>query len=351
MKLVKLALVASCVCLGLSAKSISDYKVGDQLTDAEGIAYFKEYGEVAHQPWPSKELSINDVPNTKEGELIKYGIELLSKTESTLGPKGKLKMTNNNVNCTACHMEDNGNGLPGTKKYTMPFLNVFNNYPKLDVETMKIISLEDRVRQMGGTSSAKFPNDSKEMRAIMAYFKWLKKAYEIKDGMRLTGDFIARMDFPNRMADPVRGKQIYMDTCAVCHGERGQGVKNDDFENGGGHMYPSLLIWTDGGHMSMLPVLARFLRSSMPLGATADAPILSPEDALDVAAFVNTGLVRNPMMTTENRAGLDTAYSKAPSIKPEYFGSAPQQLDPMLFIKTKFGPWKNPNYFPGEGTH
>ncbi|ANV98634.1 cytochrome C [Helicobacter enhydrae] len=342
----RLSLVALLGFVAIQAKP--NYKVGDVLTDQQGVEYFKEYSKRPLQKWPEMNLSIKDVPKGKEGDLIRYGIKLLSQTESTLGPKGKLKMTNNNVNCTACHMENDGNGLPGTKKYVLPFINTINTYPLLDIETMKIISVEDRIRGMGGTNSHKFPNDSKEMKAILAYFKWLKKAYKIKDGVRLEGSFLAKMDFPNRPADPVKGKEIFTNQCASCHGADGKGIKNDNYEQGGGHLYPSLLIWPDGGHMAMIPVLARFLHSAMPFGASADQPILSPGEALDVAAYLNTGFVRLPILTTENRAGLDTAYNKSPSLKPEYFASPQQQLDPKQYIKVKYGPWKNPNHFPGE---
>ncbi len=164
-------LLGLCLSLSLSAKSVSDYKVGEELSDKEGVEYFKELSKRPVQEWPNKNLSINDVPKGKQGDLIRYGIELLSKTESTLGPYSKLKKTSNEVNCISCHMDNDGNGLPGTKKYVIPFLNVLNNYPKLDIETMKIISVEDRIRGMGGTDSHRFPNDSKEMKAILAYFK------------------------------------------------------------------------------------------------------------------------------------------------------------------------------------
>ncbi|BEK36333.1 c-type cytochrome [Campylobacter coli] len=341
-------LLSLCLSLSLNAKSVSDYKVGEELSDKQGVEYFKELSKRPVQEWPNKNLSIDDVPKGKQGDLIRYGIELLSKTESTLGPYSKLKKTNNEVNCVACHMDNDGNGLPGTKKYVIPFLNVLNNYPKLDIETMKIISVEDRIRGMGGTDSHKFPNDSKEMKAILAYFKWLKEAYEVKDGVKLEGDFFAKMNFSNRPADPVRGKKLFEENCVACHGERGLGVKNDNYEQGGGHLYPSLLIYPDGGHMAMIPFLARFLKSAMPFGASADNPILSDEDALDIAAYINTGFVRMPITTTENRAGLDTAYSNSPSLKPEYFASPQQNLDPKEYIKVKYGPWKNPNYFPGE---
>lgn len=342
----KIFLIFVLICLA-NAKNFKDYNIGEELNDKQGVKYFEEFSKRPIQQWPIKNLSIDDVPKGEEGKLIRYGIQLLSKTESTLGPKGRLKMTNNEVNCIACHMDDN-NGLPGTKKYVIPFLNVINNYPKLDIETMKIISLEDRIRGMGGTDSHKFPDDSKEMKAILAYFKWLKKAYGIKDGVRLEGDFFAKMKFPNRPANPVHGKKLFEENCMACHGENGLGIKNENYAQGGGHLYPSLLIYPDGGHMSMIPFLARFLKSAMPYGASYDNPILSDDDALDIAAYVNTGFVRMPIVTTENRAGLDTAYSKSPSLKPEYFASPQQNLDPKEYIKVKYGPWKNPNYFPGE---
>lgn len=332
----------------LNAKNISEYKIGDELSDKEGVLYFKELSKRAKQEWPKKVLSIDDIPNTEEGELIRYGIELLTNTEKLLGPYSKLKMTSNEVNCISCHMDNDANGLPGTKKYVIPFLNVINNYPKLDIETMKIISLEDRIRGMSGSDTKRFPDDSKQMKAIIAYFKWLKESYGIKDGVGLEGDFFAKMNFANRPADPVRGKELFKEYCVICHQEDGRGVKNDNYEQGEGHLYPSLLIYPDGGHMSMIPFLARFLKSSMPFGASADNPILSDDEALDIAAYVNTGFLRLPILTTENRAGLDTAYSKSPSLKPEYFASPQQILDPQEYIKVKYGPWKNPNYFAGE---
>ncbi|EFC31804.1 TPA: c-type cytochrome [Campylobacter jejuni] len=338
-------LLSLCLSLNLSAKSISDYKVGEELSDKEGVEYFKELSKKPVQEWPNKNLSINDVPKGKQGDLIRYGIDLLSKTESTLGPYGKLKKTNNEINCISCHMDNKGNGLPGTKKHVLPFLNVLNSYPKLDIETMKIVSVEDRIRGMGGTDSHKFPNDSKEMKAILAYFKWLKEAYGVKDGVKLEGTFLSKMDFPNRPANPVHGQRLFKENCVTCHGEKGLGVKNDNYKQGTGHLYPSLL-YPEGGHMVMIPFLARFLKSSTHF--STNSKNISNADIVDIAAYVNTGFVRIPMATTENRDGPDTAYSKTPSLKPEYFASPQQILDPQKYIKAKYGPWKNPNYFPEQ---
>lgn len=35
-------LLGLCLSLNLSAKSVSDYKVGEELSDKEGVEYFKE---------------------------------------------------------------------------------------------------------------------------------------------------------------------------------------------------------------------------------------------------------------------------------------------------------------------
>lgn len=45
----------------------------------------------------------------------------------------------------------------------------------------------------------------------------------------------------------MRGKKLFEENCVACHGERGLGVKNDNYEQGSGHLYPSLLIYPDGG--------------------------------------------------------------------------------------------------------
>lgn len=57
-----------CLSLSLSAKSVSDYKVGEELSDKEGVKYFKELSKRPVQEWPNKNLSINDVPKGKQGD-------------------------------------------------------------------------------------------------------------------------------------------------------------------------------------------------------------------------------------------------------------------------------------------
>ncbi len=60
-------LLGLCLSLSLSAKSVSDYKVGEELSDKEGVEYFKELSKRPVQEWPNKNLSINDVPKASKG--------------------------------------------------------------------------------------------------------------------------------------------------------------------------------------------------------------------------------------------------------------------------------------------
>lgn len=75
-------LLSLCLSLSLNAKSVSDYKVGEELSDKQGVEYFKELSKRSVQEWPNKNLSIDDAPKGKQGDLIRYGVEILSKTEA-----------------------------------------------------------------------------------------------------------------------------------------------------------------------------------------------------------------------------------------------------------------------------
>lgn len=84
-------LAVSAISIALFAKNISDYKVGTELNDKQGVEYFKERAKTKVVAWADKKLTIDDVPKGKDGELIRYGIELLMNTEAHLGPKRQAK--------------------------------------------------------------------------------------------------------------------------------------------------------------------------------------------------------------------------------------------------------------------
>src|SRR4029079_7964208 len=70
--------------------------------------------------------------------------------------------------------------------------------------------------------------------------------------------------------------------------------------------------FNDGAGMPRLMVSASFIRANMPLGTTYAAPVLSVDDAWDVAAFMNS-------QPRPARSGLDRDYpdrSRKPADAP-----------------------------------
>jgi thiosulfate dehydrogenase len=97
----------------------------------------------------------NTIPYGEEGDDIRRGIALLTHTSWLMGPEmadQEHRLAANNLNCVNCH-EAGPSGLPGTKPFVVPFVNVAHEYPKLDVKSMRIISLEERIVGMLGNGS------------------------------------------------------------------------------------------------------------------------------------------------------------------------------------------------------
>jgi thiosulfate dehydrogenase len=82
---------------------------------------------------------------------------------------------------------------------------------------------------------------------------------------------------------PSRGKLIFESKCTTCHQQNGKGVKKAD----GTYQFPPLWGWDSYNKSASLyknDYLARFIWGNMPLGQDFS---LTPQDAWDVAAFIN----------------------------------------------------------------
>ena len=64
------------------------------------------------------------IPQTPEGDLIRYGRELVAHTAFYLGPKGKVMQVSNGMNCQNCHLK------AGKKVFGNNYSAVSSNYPK-----------------------------------------------------------------------------------------------------------------------------------------------------------------------------------------------------------------------------
>jgi thiosulfate dehydrogenase len=91
---------------------------------------------------------------------------------------------------------------------------------------------------------------------------------------------------PARAADLEHGKLVYAQVCAVCHSANGLGQRA---ANGAGYQFPPLWgsdTYNNGAGMARLLTAAAFIKNNMPFGTTYADPVLSDEEAYDVAGFV-----------------------------------------------------------------
>jgi thiosulfate dehydrogenase len=126
--------------------------------------------------------------------------------------------------------------------------------------------------------------ESPEMRAFSSYMRWLSTG--VPDGAKLLGAGTLQIMEPARAADPRRGAEIYSQVCAACHGANGLGQRA---QKGLSYQFPPLWgpdSYNNGAGMSRLLTLAAYAQHNMPLGTTFDVPVLTDEQAYDVAGYI-----------------------------------------------------------------
>jgi thiosulfate dehydrogenase len=65
-----------------------------------------------------------EIPYDSNGDLIRYGKDLIVNTSKYLGPKGVIAQLSNGMNCQNCHIN------AGRENFANPFSGVKNNYPR-----------------------------------------------------------------------------------------------------------------------------------------------------------------------------------------------------------------------------
>jgi thiosulfate dehydrogenase len=225
---------------------------------------------------------INLLPHTPEGELVRYGRDLIVNTSIYFGPRGTIAAITNGMNCQNCHL------WAGIKSFGNNFSAVAANYPKYRNRSGMVESIEFRindcmVRSLDGKS---IDSLSKEMKAIVAYIKWLGK--DVPPKTKPTGSGITDVPYLNRAADPQQGKTIYENKCQRCHGNNGEGVF---YEDSTAYRYPPLWgshSYNSSAGLYRLSRLAAFIKYNMPFDLAQSSPQLTDEEAWDVAAFISS---------------------------------------------------------------
>ena len=234
---------------------------------------------------PSASISIPDtadIAHDETGQEIRYGRELFARTAYYLGPEGKvMQVAGNKMNCKNCHLDE------GMRPYSNNLLETYLKYPQYRAREGTVLTIEDRInncfeRPMNGKM---IPYDSREMRAMVAYLRWLcegRVASYSEDTLHL-----GKINLLDRAADVRKGERVFIEKCASCHGADGQGVFTPDGET---YQYPPLWgmnSYAQGSSMHRLITAARFVKWSMPYTEKRTAPQLTDEEVFDVVAFIN----------------------------------------------------------------
>lgn len=224
----------------------------------------------------------NELANTEDAKLIKYGRLLVVNTSYYFGPKGVVAHKTNGMNCQNCHLN------AGTKFLGNNFSAVASGYPRYKERSGTVENVTKRVEDCFERSlnGKKIDSNSKEMKAFTAYMLWVGK--NVKKGVKPQGAGIEELPFLNRAADTSRGRMVYQTKCQSCHGKNGEGLLNIA---GTAYTYPPLWganSYNIGASIYRISKFSGYVKNNMPFGADYKQKQLTDEQAWDVAAFVNS---------------------------------------------------------------
>ena len=229
---------------------------------------------------------IGALPNDANSGLVRRGRDLITATYAHIGPEvadPAKRFTGNNLACGNCHLQ------AGTKKFGIPLFGLFGKFPHYNARLGAQMTIEDRLnacmtRSMNGRP---LPAGAPEMQAFVAYIKFLSTG--VAPGQLLPGMGTGNMPELDRAADPARGEALYANACVACHGPDGAGIRRSLPTTDLGYMMPPLWgndSFNDGAGMARLTTAANLLHFKMPHGVDYLNPLLSPEQAWDIAAYV-----------------------------------------------------------------
>ena len=176
----------------------------------------------------------------------------------------------NSLRCTSCHLDE------GRRPFAMTWIGVHARYPQYRSRKDRVLTVADRInecleRSLGGKA---LPHDDERLRSIEAYFAFISSGIAV--GSRTPGQGIDSVDATTPNVS--NGEAVFASSCARCHGADGAGTTL------------ATPLWGEKSYtiaagMARFRMAAGFIRANMPF----DTPsTLSEQDALDVAAYINS---------------------------------------------------------------
>lgn len=241
---------------------------------------------IGHALWAEPEYyaptDAGDLPAGGDNDLIRLGWAIIIDSARHIGKDAEdpaLRYGGNDLACANCHLD------AGLKPFAAPFVSTATSYPMMVDD--RVLTLPERIngcmtRSMNGRP---LPEDGRETAALLAYMRYLGR--DAPEGVRVAGMGLKPLSPAAEPPSPTRGEAVYAANCARCHGAVGEG--NRKAPPGIGWAIPPLwgdASFNDAAGMARIETAAAFIRANMPRGVSYEAPMLSEQEAWDVAAFV-----------------------------------------------------------------
>lgn len=196
---------------------------------------------------------------------VVYGYEIVTDTQHFAS-----RYVGNSLNCTNCHL------MAGTQADALP-LNVAGMYPKWRAKNGKRNGIGLRIREcfLYSMDGIMPPDDAPEVLAIAAYVTYLSQGEVM--GAEPEGRGVPTLPETGYDPNPANGRAVYLEHCANCHGQQGEGLGEMPAVWG-------LDSYNRGAGMNRIQLAAGFIWANMPYG---NGRSLSHQQALDVAAYLN----------------------------------------------------------------
>ena len=226
-------------------------------------------------------VDIGKLGKGPENDLIRYGRELIVDTPRHIGKNATdpaMRYAGNDLACQNCHLK------AGLQPFAAPFVSTFASFPMMVDD--QVLTLTERIngcmrRSLNGRD---LPHGSREMEALIAYFQFVGKG--TPEGVRIAGMGLRSIAKPSSPPDARRGEGVYARLCVTCHKQDGQGERSGD---GIGYTIPPLwgeASFNAGAGMAKTAYAASYIRDNMPFGVSYLAPLLTVQEAWDVAAYM-----------------------------------------------------------------
>lgn len=213
----------------------------------------------------------DEIPEGPYGDVVRKGRDIFTDTGSHAAD-----YVGNSLSCGNCHLD------AGRLANSAPLWGAYVRYPAYRSKTGQVNNYTERLQgcfmySMDGKAP---PAGSDVLVALETYSFWMAQGAPV--GAQLPGAGYPKQFKPPQPPDYARGEAVFIESCALCHGEDGQGQRV-----AGRQVFPPLWganSYNWGAGMHQLDNAAGFIKANMPLGRGGS---LSDQQAWDVAMFMN----------------------------------------------------------------